>query len=62
MSSHTMPAMGFKSTDECLKQVNKDMQQFKAGFNRLRALLAQEKEQSQRPVARVYSGSRAVKA
>ncbi len=39
-----------------------EMLQIKAGFNRIRALMNQENEQKQRPVARIYSGSRAVKA
>jgi hypothetical protein len=39
-----------------------EIMQIKAGFNRLRALMKQENEQKQRPVARIYSGSRAVKA
>ena len=39
-----------------------EIMQIKAGFNRLRLLMNQENEQKQRPVARIYSGSRAVKA
>jgi hypothetical protein len=39
-----------------------EIMQIKAGFDRLRALMKQENEQKQRPVARIYSGSRAVKA
>ena len=42
--------------------LNHEILQLKAGFNRLRALMNQENEQKQRPVARIYSGSRAVKA
>lgn len=36
--------------------------QIKAAFDRIRAQLAQEAEQRSRPVARIYSGFRAVKA
>jgi hypothetical protein len=39
-----------------------EIMQIKARFSRLRALMNQENEQKQRPVARIYSGSRAVKA
>jgi hypothetical protein len=42
--------------------LSNEIMQIKAGYNRLRALMKQEIEQKQRPVARIYSGSRALKA
>ena len=58
-------AVSFDQRPEVEKRfqpLTNEIMQFKAGFNRLRALMNQENEQKQRPVARIYSGSRAVKA
>jgi hypothetical protein len=48
--------------DQCLQQMNDEVSQIKASFNRIRALMAQEYEQKHRPAARIYSGMRALKA
>jgi hypothetical protein len=42
--------------------VSGETPQLRATFDRLRAQLAQDAEQRSRPVARIYSGLRALKA
>ena len=48
--------------DRCFRYVSAESPQLRATFDRLRAQLAQDNEQRSRPVARIYSGVRAVKA
>jgi hypothetical protein len=48
--------------DRCFRYVSSETPQLRATFDRLRAQLAQDAEQRSRPVARIYSGFRAVKA
>ncbi len=58
----TQPARGRNGMDHCLQQMNDEVSQIKASFNRIRALMAQEYEQKNRPAARIYSEFRALKA
>jgi hypothetical protein len=58
----TQPAVPRNGMDQCLQQMNDEVSQIKASFNRIRALMAQEHEQKHRPAARIYSGMRALKA
>jgi HAMP domain-containing protein len=58
----TQPATARNGMDQCLQQMNDEVSQIKASFNRIRALMAQEYEQKHRPAARIYSGMRALKA
>ena len=48
--------------DRCFRYVSSESPQLRATFDRLRSQLAQDAEQRSRPVARIYSGFRAVKA
>lgn len=48
--------------DRCFKYVSAENNNIRLTFDRLRAQLAQDAEQLSRPVARIYSGFRAVKA
>ena len=48
--------------DRCFRYVSSESPQLRATFDRLRVQLAQDAEQRSRPVARIYSGLRAVKA
>jgi hypothetical protein len=48
--------------DRCFKYVSAENAPIRQTFDRVRAQLAQDAEQLSRPVARIYSGFRALKA
>jgi hypothetical protein len=60
--ANTSKSVTQTTLDRCFKYVSSETPQLRVTFDRLRAQLAQDAEQRSRPVARIYSGLRAVKA
>ena len=58
----TQPAQARNGLDQRSQKMSDEVSTLKAGFNRIRALMAQEYEQKHRPAARIYSEMRALKA
>ena len=60
--ANTSKSVTQTTLDRCFKYVSSETPPLRVTFDRLRAQLAQDAEQRSRPVARIYSGLRAVKA
>lgn len=60
--AHASKSVSQTTLDRCFRYVSAETPHLRATFDRLRAQLAQDAEQRSRPVARIYSGLRAVKA
>ena len=60
--ANTSKSVAQTTLDRCFKYVSSGTPHLRVTFDRLRAQLAQDAEQRSRPVARIYSGLRAVKA
>ncbi|NDF64447.1 MAG: hypothetical protein EB096_04635 [Betaproteobacteria bacterium] len=60
--ANTSKSVAQTTLDRCFKYVSSETPPLRVTFDRLRAQLAQDAEQRSRPVARIYTGYRAVKA
>ncbi|NCW39509.1 MAG: hypothetical protein EBV79_04655 [Betaproteobacteria bacterium] len=60
--ANTSKSVTQTTLDRCFKYVSSETPPLRVTFDRLRAQLAQDAEQRSRPVARIYTGYRAVKA